>query len=121
MVEGRKWWSKRKVVKVNVKENACGSGKEDVIADGAAEGGFVEMDGLGMDRLCDEEDFTSGACRRGENVLYPMRSLVPQLSSRLHETPKGMLGTSARWASTAVGAILLICLSLGDTLRTDLI
>ncbi|KAJ1165863.1 hypothetical protein NDU88_006280 [Pleurodeles waltl] len=62
MVEGRKWWNKRKVAKVDVKENACGNGKEDVVADGVAGGGFVEMDGLFMDCLCDEEDFTSGAC-----------------------------------------------------------
>ncbi|KAJ1206599.1 hypothetical protein NDU88_002002 [Pleurodeles waltl] len=58
-----------KVVKVNVKENACSSGKEDVIADGVAGGGFVEMEGLGMDRLCDGEDFTSGACGGGRCVI----------------------------------------------------
>ncbi|KAJ1128096.1 hypothetical protein NDU88_006475 [Pleurodeles waltl] len=117
MVEGRKWWSKRKVVKVKVEENACRSGREDVIADGIAGGGFVEMDGFGMDRLCDGEDFTSGACRGlgaeivmsdeegvgegtqenglkskrvGEDVLYPMRSLVKPCSQLRHETPKGM-------------------------------
>ncbi|KAJ1093065.1 hypothetical protein NDU88_006174 [Pleurodeles waltl] len=60
MFEGRKWWSKRTVVKVDVKENACGNGKEDVIADGVTGGVFVEMDGLGMDRLCNEDNFTSG-------------------------------------------------------------
>ncbi|KAJ1200865.1 hypothetical protein NDU88_004686 [Pleurodeles waltl] len=120
MVEGRKWWSKRKVVKVNVKENACGSGKEDVIVDGVTGGRFVEMDGFGMDRLCDEEDFTSGACGGGDDVLYSMASLVPQLSSQLHGTPKGMCGVCARWGSMAVGAVLHICPSLGDTLRNDL-
>ncbi|KAJ1100296.1 hypothetical protein NDU88_005382 [Pleurodeles waltl] len=140
MVEGRKCWSKRKVVKVNVKENACGSGKEDVIADGVAGGAFVEMDGLGMDRLRDEEEFTSGACGGlgaevvmsddggvgegtqgdGGDVLYPMQSLMPQLRLRLHEAPKGMCGACARCGSTTVGAVLHICQSLGDTLRDNL-
>ncbi|KAJ1140767.1 hypothetical protein NDU88_007105 [Pleurodeles waltl] len=31
----------------------------------------MEMGGLGMDRMCDEEESMSGACGGGEDVLYP--------------------------------------------------
>ncbi|KAJ1136359.1 hypothetical protein NDU88_002776 [Pleurodeles waltl] len=59
------------------------------------------------------------AREQGEDVLYPVWSLVKRRSQLRHETPKGMCGACAQWRLTAVGAVLAIGQSLGDTLCTD--